>query len=157
MYLCRRRSVGRQRLGGVILSKKWSNRFLSAYIRLEEDCNVKFNLAKGGVTEYIRRLSNLRFAEGSPEVLRTLCNFRAMRNSMVHESDSVHRLNITRHDVNALRRFHADLKRQRDPLSRYLTRARRARIRRNLLRGGLVALILLALGAAAFAYFYFLR
>ena len=120
------------------MSKKWNNEFLQAYIRLEELCNEKFGLIKGGVSEYIRRLNDLRFAEGGPETLRTLDYYRSVRNSMVHESDAVRRLNVTKKDVDAIRRFTNDIKHKRDPLSRYLTRARRYRYRRRFLRGVLI-------------------
>ncbi|MBR2650870.1 MAG: hypothetical protein IKD45_04350 [Clostridia bacterium] len=58
------------------MSKKINEKFIKAYIELDKLCCENFGIRAGGVTEYINRLSNIRFAPGRDEVLPHLVKFR---------------------------------------------------------------------------------
>ena len=62
------------------MSKRLNERFLSSYIELEKTCCEKFGVPTGGVTEYINRLNNARFAPGRDEALPRLVRYRGTRN-----------------------------------------------------------------------------
>ena len=85
-----------------------------------------------GVTEYITRLNNARFAPMRDDVLPRLVKYRNVRNSFAHdESALTDSADISKTDVKWLKSFVKELEKKRDPLSLYLRKARRhARLRR---------------------------
>lgn len=126
-----------------------NERFMSEYIELDSDCCEKFGIPSGGVTEYINRLNNSRFAPGRDEVLPRLVRYRNVRNKFAHETGAIRRSEeLDSSDIAWIRRFTRDIRRSRDPLSVYLRRARRfarrRRIRRYITVTAAVLLILLA-------------
>ena len=56
--------------------KKINEAFYAGYIELDRDCCEKFGVSSGGVTEYINRLNNARFAPGRDDVLPRLVRYR---------------------------------------------------------------------------------
>ena len=104
-------------------------------MELDKNCCEKFNVASGGVTEYINRLNNARFAPGREEALPRLVRYRNLRNKMAHEIGSLRKMNdVTKSDVVWLKKFDKDVSRRRDPISSYLKKARRYARRRRIKR-----------------------
>ena len=117
------------------MGKRLNERFLASYIELDKDCCEKFGVAAGGVTEYINRLNNARFAPNREEVLPRLVRYRNLRNKMAHEIGSLRKLNeVTKTDITWIRKFDRDIIKKKDPISSYLKRARRYARRRRLKR-----------------------
>ena len=117
------------------MGKRLNERFLASYIELDKDCCEKFGVAAGGVTEYINRLNNARFAPNREEVLPRLVRYRNLRNKMAHEIGSLRKLNeVTKADITWIRKFDKDITKKKDPISSYLKRARRYARRRRLKR-----------------------
>ena len=110
-----------------------NERFLASYISLDKNCCEKFGIANGGVTEYINRLNNTRFAPGREEALPRLVRYRNIRNKMAHEIGSLRRVSeVTKLDLKWIRTFDKDITKSRDPISKYLRRARRYARRRKI-------------------------
>lgn len=107
------------------MSKKLNVNFLNEYIELDNLCSKKFGIQHGGVTEYINRLINARFAPGRDDVLPSLVKYRNLRNRMVHESGELEGQDeVTKQDVRWLQSFKSSVSRKRDPISLYLRKAR---------------------------------
>lgn len=131
------------------MGRRLNERFLSSYIELDKNCCEKFGVATGGITEYINRLNNARFAPGREEVLPRLVKYRNLRNKMAHEVGSLRKINdVTKADIKWIRKFDRDVTRRRDPISSYLKRARRYARRRRLKRyitlAAAIALVIMA-------------
>ena len=132
------------------MSRRLNERFLNSYIELEKNCCEKFGVSSGGVTEYINRLNNARFAPGREEALPRLVRYRGIRNKMAHEVGSLRRVSeVNKHDIAWVRKFSHDITRKRDPISLYLRRARgyarRRRIKRYVTAGAFVLLFIIIL------------
>ncbi len=118
-----------------LIGRKLNERFLASYIELDKDCCEKFGVSSGGVTEYINRLNNARFAPGREEALPRLVRYRNIRNKMAHEVGSLRKMNdVVKADITWIRKFNRDLAKRRDPISAYLKRARRYARRRRFKR-----------------------
>ena len=135
------------------MSKKINEKFLELYLELDRACCEKFGVATGGVTEYINRLSSTRFAPNRDEVLPFLVKYRNTRNVFAHEPSAIRKSNdLTKNDVNWIKRFNKDLSRKKDPLSSYLKKARRYARNRKIKRflvGAAIAIII-AVGVIAY-------
>ncbi|MBQ8688924.1 MAG: hypothetical protein IJ515_01005 [Clostridia bacterium] len=108
------------------MGKRINEHFLSSYMELDKDLCEKFGVTTGGVTEYINRLNNARFAPGRDNVLPRLVRYRNIRNKFAHEVGAIRRVDeITKVDVNWIRSFNRDVIRKRDPISEYLKKARK--------------------------------
>ena len=102
---------------------KINQNFLGAYIKLDRTCSEKFG-GRYGVTEYINKLTDLRFVIGRKEVLPLLTKYRKIRNKLAHEPDALEKLDMTtRDDIKWLEKFERKVAKGRDPLSKYLKRA----------------------------------
>ena len=124
------------------MGKKINEVFLSEYIELDKDCCEKFGLSTGGITEYINRLNNARFAPGRDDVLPRLVRYRNIRNKMAHESEALTKSEeITKADVKWIRSFDKNLVKKKDPISAYLRKARKYIRRRRFHRFVYVALV----------------
>ena len=135
------------------MGKRINERFLASYMELDKDCCDKFGVTTGGVTEYINRLNNARFAPGRDDVLPRLVRYRNLRNKFSHEVGALRRVDeITKVDVHWIRTFNRDLIRKRDPISAYLKKARRYVRRRKLRRFayGAAAVLIIGLGIALY-------
>ena len=132
------------------MGRRLNERFLSSYIELDKNCCEKFGVATGGITEYINRLNNARFAPGREEALPRLVKYRNIRNRMAHEVGSLRKMNdVTKADITWIKKFDKDISRRRDPISSYLKRARRyarrRRIKRYITAAAVIALIIMAI------------
>jgi len=115
------------------MGKRLNEHFLASYITLDKDCCEKFGVATSGVTEYINRLNNARFAPGREDALPRLVRYRNIRNKMAHEMGSLRRSSeVTKADISWLRKFDKDIIKRKDPISAYLKRARRYARRRRI-------------------------
>lgn len=132
------------------MSKRVNDSFLAHYIELDRNCGEKFGAVAGGVTEYINRLNNARYAVGKDEVLPRLVRYRNIRNRFAHEPGAIRKSDeLTKADVKWIIRFKKDVMKKRDPLSRYLRKARRYAFRkrayRYLIAGTIAAVVVAAL------------
>jgi hypothetical protein len=117
------------------MGRRLNEKFLTCYLELEKDCCDKFGVSTGGITEYINRLNNARFAPGREEALPRLVRYRNLRNKLAHEIGSLRKSNeVSKADISWIRKFNKDLVKRRDPISAYLKRARRYARRRRLKR-----------------------
>ena len=108
------------------MGKRINESFIAKYAELDKNCCAKFGVASGGVTEYINRLNNARFAPGREEVLPRLVRYRNLRNQIAHEVGALRKINeIKKDDITWLRKFNKNVVKGRDPISTYLRNARR--------------------------------
>ena len=125
--------------------------FFKAYIELDKACSEKLDTQKSGVSAYIGRLVELRFAPERSEVLPKLIKYRNLRNAMAHEENAFADISeIDKEDVKWINRFTKSVNQKRDPVSRYERKARSYSIWRKI-RAALFAV--LGIGFAVAAYF----
>ena len=133
------------------MSKRLNEKFLKNFIELDKLCCEKFGVATGGVTEYINRLNNARFAPDRDIVLPRLVKYRNIRNLFAHEPGAIRKSEeVVKEDVNWLFHFRHDVQKKRDPISKYLRKARRfarARKVKKALFITLACLLVLAIAA----------
>ena len=132
------------------MSKRSINeKFLNTYIELDKLCCEKFGVASNGVTEYINRLNNARFAPNRDEVLPNLVKYRNLRNRFAHEPQAIRKCDdIAKADTKWVVKFKKSVKGKKDPISKYLKKARRFARRR---KAGKIVLGLVALAAIGVA------
>ena len=136
------------------MGKRLNQHFLASYITLYKDCCQKFGVATGGVTEYINRLNNARFAPGREEALPRLVRYRNLRNKIAHEIGSLRRSReVTKADISWLKKFDRDIIKHKDPISTYLKRARRYARRRRIKKFLTVGAAVLAVVLGVVVYF----
>ena len=128
------------------MGRRLNESFCDAFMELDKRCCEKFGIVSGGVTEYINRLNNARFAPGRDEALPRLVRYRNLRNKMLHEPGAVRKINeITKADIKWVKRFDRDLSKRRDPISVYLKKARayarRRRVMRYITAGAVILLV----------------
>ena len=132
------------------MSKRLNEKFLKSFLELDRLCCEKFGVATGGVTEYINRLNNARFAPDRDIVLPRLVKYRNIRNLFAHEPGAIRKSEeVAKEDVNWLSRFRHDLQKKRDPISKYLRKARRFARARKIKRALFITLAVLLVIAIA--------
>ena len=133
------------------MSQKLNVSFLNAYIELDKLCAREFGVSHSGVTEYINRLINMKFATGRDEVLPKLVKYRNIRNKMAHEEGALMRMGeVDKSDIKWLAKFNKDVRQKKDPISMYLKKARRYAAGRKIKAGLIVTLIILAIALVVF-------
>ena len=139
------------------MSSKHNSAFLNSYIELDKICCHKFGVVTGGITEYVNRLINARYAPDREQVLPRLVRYRNIRNRIAHEAGALQSINeINKSDVRWIGEFIKDIEKKRDPISLYLRKARKyAKRRRAKKRFYAIFATLLLVGAAVGAYFLF--
>ena len=148
------KSLGRM---GTTVGRRRNEAFLSVYMELDKDCCQKFGVTTGGVTEYINRLNNARFAPGRDDVLPRLVRYRNIRNKFAHEVNAIRKVDeITKVDIRWLRTFRKDVLRKKDPISAYLRKARRY-ARRRRLRRALFAIAIVTIAVLATLLYFALK
>ena len=136
------------------MSRKINEKFLNNFLELDKLCCEKFGVATNGVTEYINRLNNARFAPNRDEVLPRLVKYRNLRNRFAHEPQAIRKCDdITKADVKWVVKFKKSVKGKKDSISKYLKKARRFARKRKFGKVLLVLLIVAALAAAGFILF----
>ena len=117
------------------MGRRNNEKFLNTYIELDKLCCEKFGVSAGGVTEYINRLNNARFAPGRDEVLPKLVRYRNIRNRFAHEPQAIRSTDeIDKNDIKWVTHFKHEMAKKRDPISRYLRKARRFARRKKIIR-----------------------
>ena len=97
------------------MSKRLNENFLKSFLELDRLCCEKFGVATGGVTEYINRLNNARFAPDRDTVLPKLVKYRNIRNLFAHEPGAIRKSDeVTKEDLNWLLHFRRDVIKKRD-------------------------------------------
>ena len=140
------------------MSKKTNEAFLNSYTGLDKICCEKFGVATGGVAEYINRLNNARFAPDRDEVLPRLVRYRNIHKRFAYEPSAIRKSDdIVKEDVRWLNGFRKDVQKKRDPISKYLRKARRYALRKKLVRLFWVLLALLAVVGGVVLYFLLTR
>ena len=136
---------------------KVNEQFLNAFIALDKVCCAKFGVPTGGVTDYVNRLINSRFAPGRDDVLPKLVRYTNIRNRLAHEVGAMRQLDeVTKNDVKWLREFEKSVSKKKDPISLYLRKARRYARLRRLRTTGIIILLACALAVAAWIGLSFL-
>ena len=137
------------------MSRKLNEKFLNNFLELDKLCCEKFGVATNGVTEYINRLNNARFAPNRDEVLPRLVKYRNLRNRFAHEPQAIRKCDdIAKADIKWVAKFKKSAKKKKDPISKYLKKARRFARKRKFGRSLLVILILAALAVAGYFLFF---
>ena len=132
------------------MSRKINEKFLNNFLELDKLCCEKFGVATNGVTEYINRLNNARFAPDRDEVLPRLVKYRNLRNRFAHEPQAIRKCDdITKADIKWVANFKKSVKKKKDPISKYLKKARRFARRRKFGKILLVLIIVAAIAGAA--------
>ena len=132
------------------MGRKLNEKFVNNFIELDKLCCEKFGVASNGVTEYVNRLNHARFAPNRDEVLPELVKYRNLRNRFAHEPQALRKSSdIAKADVKWVAKFKKSVKKKKDPISKYLSKARRFARRRKLRKALLVLVILAAVAAAA--------
>lgn len=136
--------------------KKINNSFAEAYARMEGECQEKLGVSAGGVNEYVRRLESARFAPDRDNVLGKLAAYQHISYRIQNEPNALRHMSaIEKNDVQWVKKFGSDLKKKKDPISRYLKSARRYARGRKIRRVLLILLLLLIGAGAAVALWYF--
>jgi hypothetical protein len=139
----------------IVVSRKTNEKFLNNFLELDKLCCEKFGVATNGVTEYINRLNNARFAPNRDEVLPRLVKYRNLRNRFAHEPQAIRKCDdIAKADIKWVGSFKKSVKKKKDPISKYLKKARRFARKRKFGRTLLVVLILAALAVAGYFLFF---
>ena len=138
------------------MSKKYNSAFFNAYIELDRICCHKFGIVSGGITEYINRLINARFAPDREQVLPKLVQYRNIRNRIAHEVGALKNIDeLTKADVKWLEDFVNDIEKNRDPITQYLRKAKRYVKRRRTHKRIIKTLSILAIIATLVCLFVF--
>ena len=131
------------------MSRKINEKFLNNFLELDKLCCEKFGVATNGVTEYINRLNNARFAPNRDEVLPNLVKYRNLRNRFAHEPEAIRKADdISKADIKWVADLKKTVKGKKDPISKYLKKAKKFA---NGQKAKKIALVVLVLGAAAVA------
>lgn len=141
------------------MSKRVNEKFLSLYIELDRLCCERFGVPSGGVTEYINRLNNARFAPDRDEVLPKLVNFRNIKYKFSSEPGAIRRSDeISKADITWVKRFIKYMRKKKDPIAVYIKRARRyMRMRRFRKFITVVGLVLLGIAVLVIALLLMLK
>ena len=131
------------------MSRKNNEKFLGKFLELDRLCCERFGVATNGVSEYINRLNNARFAPNRDEVLPKLVKYRNLRNRFAHEPQAIRKTDeVAKADIKWVKKFRKSVKKKNDPISKYLKKARSfvrgRRLRRFLLGTVVVAAVAVA-------------
>ena len=132
------------------MSNRTNLSFFNSYMELDKVCAKSLGIKKGGVSAYIGKLVELRYAPGRSEVLPKLVEYRKIRNIMAHEENAISDIhNITKVDVQWINRLSRSISAKRDPVSRYHKKAKRAFIWKKF-RIVIIALMAIVLAVGAY-------
>ena len=130
--------------------KKINNNFTKAYSQMESQCQEKFGVSAGGVDKYIERLESARFAPDREDVLGKLSQYQHLSQRFANDPSAVKSVKeISKADIQWVKKFGGSLKKKNDPISRYLKSARKYVRGRKARRAFLTILILLLVLAGA--------
>ena len=135
-------------------NSKINQAFLCAYIDLDKACAEKLD-TKSGITDYIKKLTDTRYAPGRENALHRLVKYRSIRNRIAHEPGAIKNIDtVTKADVVWLKGFFKEVKRGKDPVSLYLKaaskRAGRGALKRTLILAAIAVLAVALIWVIAF-------
>jgi hypothetical protein len=108
------------------MGTKTNMSFFKTYIELDKACAARLGIERHGVSAYISKLVDMRFAPGRSEVLPKLIKYRNCRNTIAHEENAMKEMDaITKSDIQWINYFIKCVNYKRDPISRYESKARR--------------------------------
>ena len=108
------------------MGTKTNMSFFKTYIELDKACAARLGIERHGVSAYISKLVDMRFAPGRSEVLPKLIKYRNCRNTIAHEENAMKEMDaITKSDIQWINYFIKCVTYKRDPISRYESKARR--------------------------------
>lgn len=94
--------------------------FFNAYIELDKACANRMGVKQNGVSSYINKLVEHRFAPGRSEALAKLIKYRNCRNTMAHEANALRDgSEVTKADIKWIQSFTRLVSRKADPISKY--------------------------------------
>ncbi len=130
-------------------NSKINQSFLGVYLELDKALAEKLD-ARSGITEYINKLTDTRFAPGREDALPRLIKYRSLRNRIAHEPGAIKSIDtITKADISWLKGFLREAKRGKDPVSRYLKSASKlawiGALKRTLVLVGIAAFAILVI------------
>ena len=139
------------------MSSRLNLAFFNAYIELDKICAERLGVRQNGVSSYINRLVDLRFAPGRNEVLSNLIKYRNCRNAIAHEVNAMHDISeITKADVRWINSFARSVSHRADPVSRYERKAIRYSIWRKF-QAGFIGAIIAVVGVALYYLLKYLQ
>lgn len=139
------------------MSNKVNLSFFNAYIALDKICADRLGVKQNGVSSYINRLVDLRFAPGRSEVLPRLIKYRNCRNSIAHEMNAIRDCDeITKSDIKWINRFARTVSRRADPVAKYERKAGFYSLWRKV-RAALIGAIIAVVGVAIYFLLQFLQ
>lgn len=139
------------------MSNKVNLSFFNAYIALDKICADRLGVKQNGVSSYINRLVDLRFAPGRSEVLPRLIKYRNCRNSIAHEMNAIRDCDeITKSDIKWINRFARTVSHRADPVAKYERKAGFYSLWRKV-RAALIGAIIAVVGVAIYFLLQFLQ
>lgn len=130
------------------MSKKINKKFQKLFVELDSNCCDKLGVKAGGVTEYINRLENAKYAPKRDVVLDSLNKYRNVRNILAHDPKAIKKNKIlTKYDLKWIKKFNKSLKKKKDPISAYLKKARKFASGKKWKKGAIVVVVLAAAAA----------
>ena len=108
------------------MGTKTNMSFFKAYIELDKACAARLGIERNGVSTYISKLVDMRFAPGRSEVLPKLIKYRNFRNTIAHEENAMKEMDtVSKSDIQWVNYFTKCVNKKVDPISRYENKARR--------------------------------
>ncbi len=139
------------------MSNKVNLSFFNAYIELDKTCADRMGVKHNGVSSYINRLVDLRFAPGRSETLPKLIKYRNSRNNIAHEINAIRdSVDITKADVKWIQKFNRAVAHRSDPVSRYERKAGFYAAWRKV-RAGLIGALIAVVGVGIYFLLDFLQ
>lgn len=107
------------------MSNKINLTFFNAYMELDKMCADLLGVKHSGVSSYINRLVDYRFAPGRNDVLPKLIKYRNCRNAIAHEVNTIREMTeLSKADIKWIHRFIRKIKHRSDPVSCYERKAK---------------------------------
>lgn len=139
------------------MSNKTNLSFFNAYIQLDKTCADRLGIKQNGLSTYMNKLVDMRFAPGRSEVLPRLIKYRNCRNKIAHEMNAMSDAgDVTKSDIRWIRKFTKSVANRTDPVSRYERKAVRYSIWRKL-RAGFIGAAIAVVGVGIYYLLQFLQ
>ncbi len=139
------------------MSNKTNLSFFNAYIQLDKTCADRLGIKQNGLSTYMNKLVDMRFAPGRSEVLPRLIKYRNYRNKIAHEMNAMSDAgDVTKSDIRWIRKFTKSVAKKKDPVSRYERKAVFYSILRKL-RAVIIGAVIAVVGVGIYYLLQFLQ
>lgn len=126
-------------------------------MQLDKTCADRLGVKQNGVSTYMNRLVDMRFAPGRSEILPRLIKYRNFRNKIAHESGAMMESGeVTKADIRWVRRFTRSVANKTDPVSRYERKAFRYSVWRKF-RAAIIGAVIAFVGVGIYYLLDFLQ